>query len=89
MSADKHKDFAKLIKPKIKLSYGVNVVKHKQDHLGPGCYNVNLDTLKKAKKDQSFQFFSSSEVRFTPIVKEAPSNPYEYIFKEKKNLNLK
>lgn len=29
MSADKNKDFTKLIKPKIKLSYGVNVVKQK------------------------------------------------------------
>jgi hypothetical protein len=58
-----------LVKPKINLSYGVNITKPKQDNLGPGSYNVSLDTLKKAKKDENFQFFSSSEVRFTPAVK--------------------
>lgn len=37
-------------KPKIKLSHGANVIEHNENHLGPGCYNVSLDTLKKNKK---------------------------------------
>jgi len=39
-----------MTKPKVKLSHGANVVKQSNDHLGPGCYNVSLDTLKKGQK---------------------------------------
>jgi hypothetical protein len=40
----------KPIKPKIKLSHDVQPIKQSNDHLGPGCYNVTLDTVKKGKK---------------------------------------
>ncbi len=36
-------------KPKVKLSHNLNLKTPIKDetHLGPGCYNVSLDTLKK------------------------------------------
>ena len=50
----------KYAKPKVKLSYGANFVKYTNEHLGPGCYNVSLDTVKKNQKNENFQFFNSS-----------------------------
>ena len=58
------------MKPKIKLSHDIQPVRQSNDHLGPGCYNVSLDTVKKGRQNENFQFFSSSEIRFASLKKE-------------------